>query len=146
MTNLRRNLTILAALLLFGATLTGCASSGAGSAPAGPPPEEVIANIITSTLASLADGDVDTVMASYSDDFSWDQGDKAGMQAFLQQAVDAGFMDGMTADMENMVVNVDGDTADVSGVTIEGAFGLFDLTFELENRDGQWMVVKQTQQ
>ena len=145
-THVRRSLPALACLLVLAAALTGCASTGAPTAPAGPPPEEVIGNLITSTLASLAEGDVDTVMSSYADDFSWDQGDKAGMQAFLQQAVDAGFMDGMTADTENMVVVVDGDTASVSGVSIEGAFGLFDLTFDLENRDGQWMVTKQVQQ
>lgn len=146
MTQLPRSFSLLACLLLLGAVFTGCASTGAGSAPAGPPPEEVIGNLITSTLASLAEGDVDTVMTGYAEDFTWDNGDKAGMQAFLQQAVDAGFMDGMTADTENMVVAVDGDSASVSGVTIEGAFGLFDLTFDLENRDGQWMVIKQTQQ
>ncbi|MEM7026429.1 MAG: hypothetical protein AAF637_28210 [Pseudomonadota bacterium] len=144
----KSNLSLILAALLVVSVLGACASSGGGAAeaPAAPPAEEVIEGLLMGVLDMLKSGDVDGMMASYSDDFTWDQGDKASMQGFLQGAVDGGFMDGMTADTSARAIAVDGDTATAEGVSIEGAFGLLDLSFELANRDGEWIVTKQMQQ
>ncbi|HVS13917.1 MAG TPA: hypothetical protein VMV46_08335 [Thermoanaerobaculia bacterium] len=134
------------ALIAVALLAAGCASGGA-AAPAGPPPEEVIAQMVTKAMELLAAGDVDNLMAMYSDDFTSDQGmDKAGMTGFLTGARDQGFLEGFTANTDAMVVTVDGATASVTGVAVEGAFGVLNLGFGLENRDGAWVITSQTQQ
>lgn len=125
--------------------LFACASGG--GAPAGPTDEELITQMMQANLAALASGDVDSVIATYSDDFSSDQGmDRAGMQQFLQGAADQGFLEGMTSDTTGMSITVAGDIATVEGIMVEGAFGALTLGFGLEKRDGQWVVTSSTQQ
>lgn len=138
-------ITILAAFLVFG-LLGACASTGSSKAPEGPSPTEQVQALVMSSLSMLGEGNVAGMMANYADDFTSDQGDKAAVQGFLQGAADGGFLDGMTTNTDALAINVDGDTATVEGLSIEGAFGLFDLTFDLEKRDGKWLIVKQTQQ
>ncbi len=142
-----KSTTLALAILLAVSLLGGCASTGGGSsAPAGPPPEEQVEALLMGLLDSLKAGDVPGMMAAYTEDFTWDQGDRASMEAFMQGAADGGFLDGVTADVEGLTITVDGDTATASGISIEGAFGLLDLSFEAAKRDGKWMVTKQSQQ
>ncbi|HUP22587.1 MAG TPA: hypothetical protein VNB06_06565 [Thermoanaerobaculia bacterium] len=142
----------LAALLVLSVLTLACSSGGAGapSAPAAPPPpsdEEVITALMVKNLDLIKAGDIATLMTSYTDDFSSDQGmNKAAMQQFLEGARDQGFLEGFAANTTNMVVEVTGDTAKVTGATVEGAFGVLNLGFGLAKRDGQWVVVSQTQQ
>ena len=132
------------ALIVLALLAVGCASGGA--APQGPPPEEVIGQMVTKAMELLAAGDIENLMMLYADDFASDQGDKTAMTQFLQGAADQGFLEGFTADTEAMAVTVDGDTATVSGVTVEGAFGILNLGFGLAQRDGAWVITSQTQQ
>jgi hypothetical protein len=137
------------ALIVLALLAAGCASGGGGggaAAPQAPPPEEVIAQMVTQAMELLTTGDVENLMALYADDFASDQGDKAGMTQFLTMARDQGMLEGFTANTEAMVVTVEGDTATVSGVTVEGAFGVLNLGFGLENRDGAWLITSQSQQ
>ena len=98
-------------------------------------------------MTALAAGDVDTMVSAYAEDFSNDQGqDKAAMTEFLVGAKEQGFLDGMTSDTSAMTVMVDGATASVEGVSVEGAFGVLDLGFKLEKRDGAWIITEQNQQ
>lgn len=139
-----RDLSLVVALILAVLTLGACASTG--GVPAGPSDEELVKDVILGSIQALEAKDIDTMMVNYADDFSSDQGDKAALGAFLQQAADGGFLDGMTVDTTEMAVTVAEDTAAASGVTMEGAFGILDLTFNLEKRDGTWLIVSQTQQ
>jgi hypothetical protein len=142
----------LAALLVLAALTVACGTGGTGApdAPAAPPPpsdQEVITALMVKNLELLKAGDIVNMMASYSEDFSSDQGmNKAAMQQFLEGARDQGFLEGFTANTAAMVVEVTGDTAKVTGATVEGAFGVLTLGFGLAKRDGQWVVVSQTQQ
>lgn len=139
----------LCLLLVCVVALSGCASSGAGgapAAPAGPSDEELISDLVMGTITALQAKEIDKMMMVYADDFSSDTGDKAAMKEFLAGAASQGFLDGMEANTDAMAVMVEGDTAKVSGVSISGAFGMLDLGFELAKREGQWLVVSQTQQ
>lgn len=142
----------LAAVLVLAAFAFACGTGGADApaAPAAPPPpsdQEVITALMVKNLDLIKAGDIATLMTSYSEDFSSDQGmNKAAMQQFLEGARDQGFLEGFTANTTNMVVEVTGDTAKVTGATVEGAFGVLNLGFGLAKRDGQWIVVSQTQQ
>ena len=150
--NLRRSgnaLTVLLTLLAVALLASGCASSGsaaAAAAPAGPSDEEQIQTILNSALSALESGDIASLMSNYSEDFTWDQGDRASMEAFMTQAKDAGFLDGFSSDMSGLTISVDGDSATATGASVEGAFGLLDLSFTLAKRAGSWIITQQSQQ
>ncbi len=129
-----------AAILL----LVGCASGGGGAA-AGPSDEELIQTLVDTAMTALAAKDIDTLVALYSDDFSSDSGDKADTEAFLQGAAEQGFLDGLEIDQSGMAITVDGMTASAGPIALEGAFGAITLSFELEKRDGSWIVTSQLQ-
>ena len=129
-----------AAILL----LVGCASGGGGAA-AGPSDEELIQALVDTAMTALAAKDIDGLVALYADDFSSDNGDKADTEAFLQGAAEQGFLDGLEIDQSGLAITVDGMTASAGPIALEGAFGAITLSFELEKRDGSWIVTSQLQ-
>lgn len=137
---------LLAVALALGAV--GCASTGGGgaAAPAGPTDEEMIQKMMIDVMAALTAKDVDTMVSYYADDFTSDNGGKAETQAFLQGAKDQGFLEGIVVKTDAMTITVDGDTANVGPVNLEGAFGALALNFGLAKRDGKWVVVSQQTQ
>ena len=137
--------SLLFTLVIASLLVVGCASGGGGGAK-GPSDDELINQLVNTVVDALKSEDVATAMSYYADDFSGDQGDRAAMQAFLEQAQQGGFLSGMTSDLSAMAVSIDGASATVSGVAVEGAFGVLDLGFELEKRDGAWVITSQTQQ
>lgn len=123
------------------AAVVGCASAGRG-----PSDEEQIAMMVADVLDALQGKDVDRMVSFYADDFTSDNGDREATKAFLQGAAEQGFLDGIEVDTTTMEIAVDGDTATVGPVGLEGAFGALSLRFDLEKRDGAWTVVSQSQQ
>jgi hypothetical protein len=97
-------------------------------------------------MAALTAKDVDTMVSFYADDFSSDNGDKAATVAFLQGAKDQGFLDGIVVKTDAMQIAIEGETANVGPVNLEGAFGALALNFGLAKRDGKWWVVSQATQ
>ncbi|MEM1245703.1 MAG: hypothetical protein AAGK22_05000 [Acidobacteriota bacterium] len=134
-------------LLAVALVAVGCASGGGGAAaPAGPTDEEMIQEIIANSLDALKAKDIDSMMSTYSDDFSSNQGmDKAGMAQFLKQADEMGMLDGVNVDTSAMTTTIEGDSAEVAGISLEGAFGALALGFKLEKREGAWVVTYQEQ-
>ncbi|REJ79640.1 MAG: hypothetical protein DWQ36_04105 [Acidobacteria bacterium] len=142
---LRAPLLLLAAAALI---VAGCSTAGADApaAPQGPTDQEQIQMLLDDAFGAIAAGDIAGLMSGYASDMTWDQGGYAEMEAFMTQAKDAGFLDGFTSNMAGLVIAVDGDTATVTGASVEGAFGVLDLSFELQKRDGSWVITKQSQQ
>lgn len=136
-----------------GANLTGEFTSELGNATvtakkqvagADYPPD--IKALIDEIMTALKEQDIEAMTARYADDFTSDQGGgKPEMVEFLNGAKEQGFLEDIEAIMDNMVVEVDGDKATVDDLELEGAFGVLTLGFELEKRDGEWMVVYQSQ-
>jgi len=138
---------LLAVALVIGAA--GCATTGGGGAaqaPAGPTDEEMIQKMMIDVMAALTAKDVDTMVSYYADDFTSDNGDKAATVAFLQGAKDQGFLDGIVVKTDAMTIAIEGETAQVGPVNLEGAFGALALNFGLAKRDGKWVVVSQATQ
>jgi hypothetical protein len=126
------------------AAMVGCASTtGGAKAPAGPTDQELIQQMMIDVMAALTAKDVDKMVSYYSDDFTSDNGDKAATIAFLNGAKDQGFLDGIVVKTDAMVITVEGETAKVGPVNLEGAFGALGLNFGLAKRDGKWLVVSQ---
>lgn len=143
---MHRTKTLFALLITLALLTVACSGGGGAAAPAGPSDEEMIQDIIASSLEALKAKDVDTMMSNYSDDFSSNQGmDKAGMAQFLKQADEMGMLDGVTVDTSAMTTTIEGATAEVAGINLEGAFGALALGFKLEKREGAWVVTYQEQ-
>lgn len=123
--------------------LAACASAGGGGGMPAPSDEELIGELMNKVMDALKAGDVDSMVMSYSDDFSSDQGGKPEMQQFLQGAKEQGFLDGIEVDLAGMTVSVEGDSATAEPVEVSGAFGALSLSFGLQKRDGAWIITSQ---
>ena len=146
---------LVALVLIF--AVVGCASTGTGGgggakpAPAkaaakGPTDQEMIQQMMIDVMAALTAKDINKMVSYYADDFHSDNGDKAATVAFLNGAKDQGFLDGIVVKTDAMKIDVQGDTAKVGPVNLEGAFGALGLNFDLAKRAGKWLVVSQSTQ
>jgi hypothetical protein len=129
--------------------MVGCASTGGGgaaAAPKGPTDQEMIQKMMIDVMAALTAKDVEKMVSYYADDFTSDNGDKAATVAFLNGAKDQGFLDGIVVKTDAMAINVEGETATVGPVNLEGAFGALGLNFGLVKREGKWLVKSQSTQ
>ena len=134
--------------------LTGQFTSDAGNAevtgtkqPAGPKGDPEVIAAVQAGMDALKAADIDKLMTGYADNFTSDQGmDKAAFATFLADAKSQGFLDGLEASLENLVATVDGDKAKAQGIELEGSFGMLTLGFDLEKRDGKWVITYQSQQ
>lgn len=132
----------MSVLALSMVVMAGCASTGGGGAS----DEDVVNGIVTEMMAALAAQDIDKMVSFYSEDFESDQGgDRAATQEFLAGAKEQGFLDGVEVDSASSETTVEGDKASVGPIDLEGAFGALTLEFDLEKRDGSWIVVYMAQ-
>ncbi len=122
------------------AVLAGCATNGGGMSD-----EEAIQGIIADIGTALAAGDIDAMLANYAEDYQSDQGGLEDQRAFLEGAKEQGFLEDVNTSMENAQIAIDGTSATMGPVDIEGVFGALAVTYELEKRDGKWLVVSTSQ-
>ena len=121
----------------------GCQSTYGGGG--GASDTDMIQSILDDMMAALQAQDVAKMVSFYSDDFTSDNGDKAATQEFLEGAKDQGFLEDLEIDLSELEISVDGDSATAEPVTLEGAFGVLTLGFELQKRGGSWIVTSQSQ-
>ena len=97
-------------------------------------------------LESIAETNIEGALETYSDDFTTAAGQsKTDYREFLLGAKEQGMFDGMKVVYENVKVEVDGDKATANGFHLSGAFGELKIDFELEQRDGKWMLTYSAQ-
>ncbi|MFP6583060.1 MAG: hypothetical protein VCD00_10975 [Candidatus Hydrogenedentota bacterium] len=131
----------MSVLALSMVVLTGCASTGGGASD-----EDVVNGIVAEMMAALAGQDIDKMVSFYSEDFESDQGgDRDATREFLAGAKEQGFLDGIEVDQSSSETSIEGDKASVGPIDLEGAFGALTLEFDLEKRDGSWIVVYMAQ-
>jgi hypothetical protein len=91
--------------------------------------------------------DIDAMMAGFAEDFKSDQGGgKPEYKEFLVGAKDQGFLEGMSINLENLKVEVKDKKASVQNIEVEGSFGVLTMNYDLENRDGKWLIIYLSQQ
>ena len=123
--------------------MAGCASTGGGG---GASDADLIAEMVSEMLAALEAQDIEKMVANYSDDFESDQGgDRDATKEFLNAAKEGGLLDGIEVDQSSMKTTIEGDKASVGPVDLEGSFGAMTIEFDLEKRDGAWLVVYMAQ-
>lgn len=67
-------------------------------------------------------------------------GDKEDLLAYLKNADDMGFLDGIEIDVSEAEIVIEGDKGTVSPVYADGGFGSLGLTFEGAKENGVWMI------
>lgn len=123
--------------------LVGCGGGGGGGKVSD---DQMIKTLIDQAMAALQAQDIEGMTANYADDFKSDQGGgKAEMVEFLKGAKEQGFLDGIKIDSSKLVIAVDGAKATAKPINLEGAFGALTIEFNLEKREGKWLVTYQAQ-
>lgn len=125
--------------------LTVLVAAGCGGGfSKGPSDTEMIQQIITDAMAGMQAEDIDAMLASYAPDFQSDNGDLDATRDFLQGIKDAGFLADIEVDLTSLEIAVEGSTAMAGPVIIIASIGEIGLEFDLEKRDGTWLVVSQS--
>jgi len=133
----RATIAISIAALVGAALMGGCATSGKGMTD-----EEIIAKLTEECITAALAKDIDTLLTYYSDDFShYEFGDKAGLKEFLEGAKDMGYLDGLEVGMEQAETTIEGDTATIYPVVIEGPFGSTEIEFSSKKEAGTWKII-----
>lgn len=115
--------------------MAGCASMG------GPKDEDLIAKRVEAFNKALIAKSADDMVANFSEAFSHPEaGDKAGARDFLQQAVDAGYLDDAEVDMANAQTKLEGDTATIYPIVVSSSAGSATLGLTLKKEGKNWMI------
>lgn len=117
-------------------------AAAATEAPAaGGAPEEKALAAAKAWCDALVSQELDKIMACFADDFEhYEYGDKTGIQDFISQAIDMGYLEDLETSVEDAEAEVDGDEIIVYPVELMGAFG--SVTFELvfQDRNGEMKI------
>jgi len=109
---------------------------------AAPAPEKVILDALKVFSDEMMAGNYEKALSVFSDDFShYEFGSKENFLGFLKDSEAMGDLDDLEVNIGDAKVEVDGDTAEISGVEITGSFGTADAELTLKNEGGEWKVV-----
>ncbi len=104
--------------------------------------DEMVMDVAETWGNAIAEGDIDTVMAQFSEDFDhYEYGDKAGLQEFLQMAVDMGYTEDLEIFLDDTEIEMDGDEAIVYPIDVSAAFGSATFEFILVEEAGEWKII-----
>ena len=144
---------MLSITLVMALTLFAFAGYAADKAPKAKGPEkapakaaadqEQIMKSLDQWKAAALAGDLDKAMAVFSDKFkNVEQGDKAGVKAYLKDAFDAGYLKNMELDTSKAKTDIDKKkkTATMSGITITARFGTATVDLNLAKEGANWLV------
>ena len=114
----------------------GCATSSKGLSD-----EEQIMKQLQEGIADVKAKNFDAFEKNVSDSFYTSVvGDKKDLLAYLKNADDMGFLDGIEIDTSEAEITVEGDKAVLEPVYAEGSFGSLELSFEGAKENGVWMI------
>ena len=123
-------------LMLAVLVTMGCATSGKG------PSDLAVLQAKTKEVAAVANAkDLNKLMTYIAEDFECPQiGGKTAFKEFLDNARDAGFLDGVEIDISKAKTTVTGDTAEVAPVAVRGSFGEGEAVFSSTKVKGVWLI------
>lgn len=125
----------------------GGRAAAAPAAVAAPAAEEApIADqamaLVKAWVAAAKAQDIDAMMAPFADNFYNAQlGDKAGARAFLKNALDMGYLDGIEVTMDDAEIDEENGKVSIYPIDVDGVFGSITIEFIAEQRDGAWKLV-----
>ncbi|MCC6697318.1 MAG: hypothetical protein IT365_16940 [Candidatus Hydrogenedentes bacterium] len=124
-------------LLLASVLLCGCATGAKG-----PDDRTLIMNTMNGWKAGLIEKNIESVMAAYSESFRDQEGrGKAEVRDFIQGAINEGYLDGITIDLDVAQVTINDVEATVSPIPVTGGQGGVSLSMLLKKENGAWLIV-----
>ena len=116
--------------------VVGCATTGSGLSD-----EEMVRQQLDLWSQGLIEQDLDMFLATISDSFSARQApDKETLAGFIEQAIQAGYLDEAEVGLEDAQFTIENDVCSVYPVDLMSIAGsvAVELTFTKEN--GKWLV------
>lgn len=133
-------IAMLAVTVLAAALVAGCASTTKG-----PTDQELVAQTVGAWVEAMKASNVDELMNCYSESFEhYEWGDKAGLEDFLKDAVDMGYMDDMEVATDEMETEIEDGEATVYPIELEAGFGSVTIELVLKKELDKWLVVGMT--
>ncbi len=119
----------------------GPKGKAADPAAAAAKPEESVLDKAKVFLNKLAEKDLTTAMTAVSENFEhYEYGSKVELKSFLEEAIQAGYIDDLKIITDDTEVKIEGDKAVLYPIDVEGLFGSFTLELTGQKEDGKWMV------
>jgi len=134
---MKRVLVGMIAMGMLAALVAAC-----GTAAKGPTDQELIAKVVSDWKAASTAKDLDKVMTLYSEKFQHSEyGDKAGVKAFIKEAMDMGYLDNAQFNTDKAKTTIEKDTAKVYPIELKASFGSANIQLDLKKEGKAWMIV-----
>ena len=135
-------LSIVILLLIIVFVLAGCNESAAADG------NTAIANekgLITQALTGLQNAfaalNLDKIMTFYSDDYKGQRGEgKEDMRQFVKRMIDQGAFAGSEMNIDDIDIDIDGDSAVVSPVKYKSRWGVMNIENTMTKENGTWRL------
>ena len=122
--------------VLATAFICGCATG-----PKGPTDEEQIMAQLEAFKAALLGKDIEGLKAVMSENWYHPEvGDREVALDFVQQGIDSGFLDDGEVDLENVEIEIEGDTATAYPIEASSPLGSVTVELEFTKENGVWLV------
>lgn len=131
-----KKLILMSCVLAMLVVAAGCAGTAKG-----PSDEEQIQALLANFKAYGDAKDMTKLLTLFSDKFTnYEYGDKAGLEKFLQDALDMGYLENAEVTTANAKVTITNDTATVYPVEMKAAFGSASIELKLAKADAAWLI------
>jgi len=137
---MRTGLITALAVLSVALVLTGgCATTGRAVDE-----RAAVQKTLADWKAAIERQDIDAMMVAYSEDFTTSEGNtKAEVHEFFSQANEAGYLDGVEADLAEAEIVIEEGVANVGPIMLSSNAGALDTTLVLKKEaDGVWRIVE----
>ncbi len=122
----------VAALVL----VAGCATMGGQS------DEDMIRATVGKVKTALESQNLDMLMETFSEDFEHPEvGGKAEGREMLQMGIEMGYADEGEVYLEDMEIEIDGETATVYPVDLSGPPGSISVELTLQKEEDGWLII-----
>lgn len=128
----------MTATMILVAAVAGCASTAKG-----PSDDELITNSINTFVTGMKSKDVAVLLSAVSANFSTsDAPDKESLGNFLQNAIDAGYLEEVEVGMEDTTREMSDakDSVYVYPLEIESLAGVATMGLTLKKEEGNWLI------
>ena len=131
-----KRMTCLLAAITALAVFSGCATTGQGMTD-----EELINLTLDQWAAGLVEQDIEKFQATISESFSSPQApDKKTLGDFIQQAMDAGYIDEAEVIRDDAQFTITDNTCSVYPIDLMSVAGSVAVELKLTKENGQWLV------
>lgn len=123
-------------VLVLPVILLGCVTAGKKLSD-----KELIQQTIDQWGTGLIEKDLDKFLSTISESFSSSQAsDKATLASFIEQAIDAGYIDDAQFSREDAQYTIEGSSCTVYPIDLSSSAGSVSVELKLTCENGQWLI------